>query len=319
MPSSDSDPSAPTLAALPGAVDAGRPPVWAVIVSFNPDDTIVESVARLGRQVDGIVVVDNGSAAPGRGLLEACARVAPVVAIIWNPENLGIARALNQGVAAARQSGAQWVLTLDDDSLIEDGYVAQMLETYDRCRRTNPARKIGILAPRYVYKDKPAGLAANPPAAAGGFRWLREAITSGNLVRADVFAEVGPYRDELFIDYVDFEFCLRIRRSGYGILEADRAVLRHAMGSIRTTTILGIPVVYTTYSPVRRYYKTRNRVWCWKTFAVSNPAWVGQDVLLFVWEVAKIILTENALARQLRSVARGMADGLGNRTGRREL
>lgn len=294
-----------------------RPRICAVIVSRDPDGTIVESIRRLGREVARVVVVDNGSGPAGRAVLEGSRREAPDLEIVWNPENRGIAEALNQGVTAARRCGAEWILTLDHDSLIGDGYIAAMLRAYELSRRREPGRKVGMIVPRYVFKDKPAAAAGTAPASE--YRWLREAITSGDLVRASLYGEAGPYRSELFVDYVDFEFCLRLRRLGFRLLEAAGATLHHAMGNVLTTTFLGIPIVYTTYAPARRYYKTRNRVWCWKTYGCRCPLWAARDLGQFLRDLAKIVITERTPGPHLRAVVRGLADGLLSRMGRREF
>jgi rhamnosyltransferase len=292
------------------------PRVYGVIVSFDPDQTIIESVRQLTQQVAKIIIVDNGSAENGKRLVDACCQVSSRIEIIWNEQNLGIAAALNQGVDIALRENADWILTLDDDSVVEDQYVVRLLQAYENCRDRYPGKRIGIIVPRYVYQGKPAGKKWSKKTRTDDFCWLKEAITSGNLVRLEVYRKAGLYRKEMFIDYVDNEFCLRIRRLGYEILEAGQATLKHAMGKVQTTKIAGIPVVYTTYSPERRYYKTRNRIWCCKTYLFRNPGWVLKDLFLLFREILKITVTEQERVKHLRYVFKGFADGLRSRDGK---
>lgn len=290
--------------------------VFAVIVAFNPDETIIQSVTRLVPQVVKIVIVDNGSSGNGKNLVGACCQISPLVEVLWNRQNIGIAQALNQGVALSLELGADWILTLDHDSVVGADYIQQMLETYNHCCTHHKMRNPGIIVPMYIYKDKSVEESKSQNTSVGGYRWLREAITSGNLVRADVFRDAGFYRAQMFIDYVDFEFCHRIRSRGFEILEAGKATLMHAMGNVQTKFVLGISVVYTTYSPERRYYKSRNRVWCCKMYLFGDPYWVFKDLFLLTCEIFKIVLTEESWRIHLRYVCRGIIDGLRGREGR---
>ena len=194
----------------------------AVVVTYFPDADVVSNLAALMAQVEHVIVVDNGSPAAS---LEALRRVAvsPAVTLLENGANLGIATALNRGVELARSRGAEYILLFDQDSTVTEGFTDTLLHAF----RTSPwGERLGILVP--LYRDKRLGtpLPANTVRSGG----LEAAMTSGSLLRASTFAQHGVFRDELFIDAVDYEYSLRLRRAGLVIDECPEAVLLHSPG-----------------------------------------------------------------------------------------
>jgi rhamnosyltransferase len=148
-------------------------------------------------------------------------------------------------------------------------------------------------------------------------RFLEGVITSGNLVRAEVFERVGFYCDAYFIDYVDYEFCLRARTYGYGIAQAKDAVLHHAMGEVVSKRLLGMVVRYTRYSALRKYYKSRNRILTYRKHLARFPGWVLRDSISIPWELVKTVLVEEKKAELLGAILKGTVDGMLGRSGSR--
>ncbi|MGH2395466.1 MAG: glycosyltransferase family 2 protein [bacterium] len=283
--------------------------VHAVIVTHDPNALFEEALAAAASQVDHVFVVDNATTAPTHqwicDLVAACRNAS----LIQNRTNLGLATALNKGVRAALREQCDWVLTLDQDSVLLDGAVAGM-ERYPaaHCAEAN----VGIVAPRVVYRGKAGdGRAkAHRSAEYPDRHFVEGVITSGNLVRGEVFERVGLYCDAYFIDYVDYEFCLRVRAHGYRIAEASDAVLHHAMGEVVRTKLLGMDVQYTRYSPIRKYYKARNRILTYRKHMAKFPGWVLRDSMSIPWEVLKTIVVEERKLESLGAMLRGTIDGV---------
>ncbi len=107
----------------PRAPRLGR--VQAVAVTYDSGPEIESVAAAALAESDGLVIVDNGSTDAVRVRLRALADASESrIALIENGENLGLDRAQNQGIAAARARGADWILLLDDDSLVAPGLLA---------------------------------------------------------------------------------------------------------------------------------------------------------------------------------------------------
>jgi len=107
--------------------------VVAVITAFQPGDALVRACEAVTGQVGAVVVVDDGSPEPSPRLLEACRALGAVVE--RHETNRGIGAALGTGIATARtilagvlEPGDEGhVLTLDQDSAVEAGYVDALL------------------------------------------------------------------------------------------------------------------------------------------------------------------------------------------------
>ena len=117
--------------------------VCVVIVTFQPDSGFSTRLERVTGQVAQAVIVDNGSVESCVAELRRLAERLPVH-LILNPENEGIARALNQGVRWAAAQGYLWALTLDQDTVIAPDMVESLAEVYAACSVQADLAVIGI-------------------------------------------------------------------------------------------------------------------------------------------------------------------------------
>ena len=99
----------------------------AVVSLFNADEHVLANAAALLAQVGHVVVVDDGSSQDPAPVLRQLEDLGCTVERL--AENSGIAAALNAGIAVALSSGEQpaFILTMDQDSLLDGGYVAAIL------------------------------------------------------------------------------------------------------------------------------------------------------------------------------------------------
>ena len=98
------------------------PSVVAVVAAYRPDPSLTDSVQALQQQVAHVVVVDDGSPDGSEAVLAGLADAGALV--VRQPQNSGIAAALNAGIAAARTRwNPDFFLTLDQDSRPVGEYV----------------------------------------------------------------------------------------------------------------------------------------------------------------------------------------------------
>src|ERR1700736_938665 len=98
----------------------------AIVVTYHPDAAFAVRLNSLSPQVGTIVIVDNGSADAERKMLREAA-ADPKVDLVFNLENVGLARALNIGIQRAHALGYSRVLLLDQDSRCDGGMVRTLL------------------------------------------------------------------------------------------------------------------------------------------------------------------------------------------------
>ena len=286
-----------------------RDPVCAVIVTYHPRAEMVTNLSTTHAQVQGMVVVDNGSSPEELAPLQQAASHVGFE-LIENGENLGIAEGLNRGIASAKAQGFSWVVLFDQDSRVTEGYLDAMFETW----KVHPHRaRIASLHPQYVEPGTHIGPIIKRASDGGPI----VSITSGALMPTWIFDRIGYFVTEYFIDEVDTEYCLRIRAAGYILADSQNAVLIHSVGEPRYASLFGFRFRPTHHSAVRRYYMSRNRIAVFRKYITIFPGWVFWAMYVAAKDTAKALIGEEDRARKFRNFLLGTWDGLTGRMGKR--
>lgn len=281
---------------------ATTPSVACVVAIYRPGPEVLKNVGSYLDQVDVLYAVDN-SEQPEGSFVSALKRL-PGVSYTANGGNLGVAAALNRGARLALAEGYEWLLTMDQDSTATPGMVDGMLA----CLAEPVAANAGLIAPNQVQ----VGGAARQPR--GRCVEVLTPMTSGSLVRLSVYSAVGPFMEELFIDQVDNEFCLRLHAAGFKVLEAGEATLITRVGEVRRHRF-PLPMYTTGHPPVRRYYMTRNPLYVSGLYRDRFPEFRRSCLRQVGKDVVKILLYEDQKRAKLRMMARGYKDYLRGRLG----
>lgn len=238
--------------------------IFCVIVSYNPNyKNIFDLIKRLIDQDVFVIWVDNFSD-NFKGFSELKGLNQSKIDLITLSENYGIAHAQNVGIEKAIQLGADSIVFFDQDSEIDEKFIHNLTTDYNTLREKgiNVAaigprfvdKKLGFYAPGLIVKK--TGLISkkdlkniSQPEAVGMI------ISSGSLIPVHALKDIGLMNQDLFIDYVDTEWCLRALKKGYQIYISDKATMYHSVGE-STITLFGrtCPV----HSAHRRYYRVRN-------------------------------------------------------------
>jgi rhamnosyltransferase len=283
--------------------------ICAVIVAFRPRVEDLGNLAEVRPQVQDLVVVDNGSAEETLKLLRTASGVLKFV-LIENGDNLGIGAALNIGVRWAQSNGSQWVALFDQDSMVTDGFIAQMLVDFEYFQTQ---RNIMLLIPR--YRDPQSGVERVCGLDKDGGPFVT--ITSGSLLPVAAFETCGYFNEDLFIYTVDDEYSLRLRSQGYSIALSPHAVLLHASGSPSCYRIFGKPWFQTTnYKPGVRYYISRNRIWMSLRYGARYPRWARGAFRASFIDLCRLAIAEDYRWAKVKMVFLGLRDGVLGRMGK---
>ncbi len=240
-----------------------QPVLSVIIVTWNVRDLLRECLrsvvgsqepgARSQESTDGrlppapcsltpeIIVVDNASR---DGSADMVRTEFPGVRLIANAENLGFARANNQGI---RASQGRYVVLLNSDTLVPPGALAALVAFMD----AHP--DAGAVGPRLLRPDGTA-----QPYAFGGdptpryllargvnrliFRrplhdWATDAVqqvdwVSGAclMVRREAMDQAGLLDENIFMYFEDNDWCLRIRGAGWKVYYNPQAAITHIGG-----------------------------------------------------------------------------------------
>lgn len=283
--------------------------VCAIFVTYDPDPTFVDNVKSILTQVEKVVIVDNASKPQFKKLVQSCSQI-DKVNIIYNTYNMGIASALNMGVKWALERNFDWIITFDQDSNAASNLVDIILDEYNR---SSKKEQIALLAP--VYYDKKTGYQSR-------YMRLEEysfvvtdlVITSGSMIKTSVFKEVGFFDDDLFIDYVDHDFCLRLKEKGYLSIIVPKARLAQTFGDAKRHDFWFFSFFSHNYSPARRYYMSRNRLILYRRHK-RYKWWMWQDLIYAFKDLIKILAVESNKYEKIKHIILGTIDGILGRKG----
>jgi rhamnosyltransferase len=272
-----------------------------VVVLYNPDKECIKNINSYLDQVNFLYLVDNSEIQNA----ELCNKLilSSKVKYIANGMNLGIAQALNQAAVLAQQDKFSFLLMMDQDSSAD----SELIKYYVKYLSSNDISKLGMLAPVPIYSPEITN--ADYPI----FKEVEVAITSGCLVNLKVYDKAGPFDEKLFIDYVDFEYCLRLRKMGFSIIQIGKANIYHQLGNLEKRKFIFKKIYVTDHSPIRYYYRTRNRLYVAKKYFKTFPAFILKDFVVFLNELLKILLYETHKLFKIKSIVQGVMDFLNGR------
>ena len=274
--------------------------VLAGIVLFNPNiERLRQNIGAILPQVDGVVCVDNGS----NNLSEVKADLPDSVAYVENAQNKGIATALNQILNYAVNNKYQWFVTLDQDSVCADGLVAE----YRKCINLP---QVALLTCRIEDRNFQATLRYDAKEAPVE---IDQCITSASFCKTDALNNIGGFDENMFIDSVDFDICLNLRKHGFKIYRIPFVGMLHEVGHGRNVRLFGREKIIYNHSPLRNYYIARNHVYMAKKYSEDFSM---LKVRLKEFETRILILLyESDKFAKIHARRMGIRDGINNRMG----
>ena len=299
------------------------PRVAVVVLDYDGlHDTLVclQSLARSDWSELAIVVVDNASTPP---VEPAVSTRFPDAIVLRTARNLGFAGGMNVGLSRALELGAQYVLLLNNDTIVDPAMVRRLVEAAGR------RPDAGILSPLVLAQDATepitiasAGSQFDPrrghpgrPLLSGqrldgGLTGVREVPASSGeamLVSADAVRQVGMLEEALYVRLEDIDWSLRMRAAGrrnYVVLDARmwHGVSRSSGGE---------------HSPLTAYYHTRNIMFvCARHARLRRPRALAREAEVLIANLAHARRGQRPLANA-RAVIEGWRDYRGGRMGPR--
>lgn len=292
--------------------------VVAIVVTYNIGKKYLKNFNSLINQVDKIIIIDNNSDENTKSILKKIELDnIEKVNIIYNDDNLGLAKAQNIGIAYAKKLQSSWILLLDNDSCLGKDMVKNMIKSYLDYKNKNI---VAIISPLIVDKNSSKETKYICKEGIIGFKRKKiiEKVTdtvlctiaSGSLIKLDIINEIGEFKEEYFIDSIDTEFCMRIICNKYKILVIRDAVLYHELGEKKDYEIMGIKITPTNHNALRRYYIYRNRIKMWKEYWRKIPKYIIYEILASFYQILLIIFLEADKKKKLKMIAKGICDGV---------
>lgn len=266
-----------------------------VVVIYNPSACVADNIASYINEIDQFFLVDNSIMRNDELLKNLISH--KKVTYIHEGTNKGIAYALNKGCTEAINNGCEWILTMDQDSKFIN-FNGNSITKYINGNESD----IAVFFPQYLINGK----LYDKLFKYNGKSFIT--MTSGNLMNLRAYNCVGKFNEDLFIDFVDIDYCLRIRAANYAIKMMDDITLMHGLGKVDYRNLFGKKIIVTNHNYLRRYYITRNRFFIINKYERQFPYYTRIENKLFFNDLFKIILFESDKLRKIWSIIKGYND-----------
>jgi len=265
-----------------------------VTVWYNPELTFIKNIHSYSEYSGLLVVVDNSSSS-NQQLFDKIKSDHKIY--VWNGENMGIARALNQGLAILMEKGYKFALTLDQDSSFEKNEIEKLLVAAENMDWDNT----GILSPIHLQQKSVPAYNLNE------YTPITCVMTSGNILNLEIAKKIDFFNEQLFIDHVDNEFCLRLHKNGYQVLLAN-SFLIHELGKYTDIYFFGKRVGgFISHSPERLYYFVRNSFYIINKYFFLDTKYTRMEITSLLKRFFKLFF-ETDTTKRLKLYFKGMHD-----------
>lgn len=294
------------------------------IVLFNPDfSRLRNNIENLTKQIKTIIFYNNGAEIREIGNWNLDRDIN--VIIIGDGTNRGIARALNGIMEKANEFGFEWVLTLDQDSIVPSNLISSF-------KKVMVLDDVAIICPQNIdFRRKYMGIVTEPES-----ETVQMCDTSGSCTRLSAWKEIGKFDDWLFIDLVDNDFCKRINLKGYRIVRINSVIMDHQYGDLEfrgafaekffiklgkmlhSTNIQKLSFKRKV-NPIRVYYENRNVLYLNKKYAkyggigYANHHCRSYAVFLVTFSAYSWLVSDKK-RETFRAIIKGIKDGKAART-----
>jgi GT2 family glycosyltransferase len=252
--------------------------VAVIVLSWNGKELTLDclrSLATIETPGVALIVVDNASS---DGSVEAIRDAfGDRVELIVNDGNLGFAGGNNVGIKHALKGGADYVLLLNNDTVVDAGLIDHMLAPF------STDSDVGITGPKIYYytpRDQVWFAGGEVFLARGTSRHIgirqpdrgqfdrtREVdyVTGCALMaRREVYEAVGM-RDLSYVAYYeDTDFCMRARRAGYKIVYVPGGKVWHKI-SASTGGQTSRRKIVRKFKSSWKFFRRYARPWHWFT------------------------------------------------------
>lgn len=237
---------------------------------LEAQDSLLESKSEL-------IVIDNAST---DGSVELVREQFPWVNLVINKQNLGFARASNQGIAA---SSGKYLLLLNSDTVVHPDAFAVMVSFLEgnpnagacgpRLLNTDGSLQLGclpMLTPerefwRLLYLDRLWPRATYPLSRLDDDEIFRVEVVNGAcmMVRRQAIDEVGLLDERYYMYTEEVDYCYRLARSGWQLWYVPAATVTHH-GQSSTSQQAELSYLQLYGSKVQFYRKIGGKSYaCW--------------------------------------------------------
>lgn len=215
-----------------------------IIINYNTPAMTEHAISRFIDRADGfnyeIILIDNNSSEKITGAVLKNEQIK----FIQNTENVGFAKAVNQGIKIA---SGDYILLLNSDALVKKDTVKNMLAYLKNNNR------VGVIGPKFIYPSGQNQVSSGKfpnlwreffrlsmlhrilPFSAynKNFKIIKSLdwVSGGCLlIKREVIKQIGGFDENYFFSAEDMDFCLRAKKRGWQVIYYPLAGIVHYYG-----------------------------------------------------------------------------------------
>lgn len=231
--------------------------------------------------------------------------------------NLGLAIGLNAISNQAMEDGYQWILFLDQDSIIQSNVFGEYFKYINLL-------DVGLISPRVVEEK----LIEDPPTHSDReITYINNHITSGSFIKLSALNLVGMFDNDFFIDSIDTDLSIRLSLNGIKQVRVNSVKMLHQTGDIENSKLKIIAIrdgrvsikslTRTNHSETRVRYIFRNFVLMMKKYSKYKFSDFGLLLRLiyvpWIKSVLLLLLVERNKMVKFRILLSGTMEGFKTR------
>jgi rhamnosyltransferase len=219
--------------------------IAACVIVYEPQQSVELNIKSYINNVEKLYLIDNTKI---KTYITQYFLSNPKITSIHDYKNEGIAIRLNQACALAIKDGFDFLLTMDQDSFFDASAINIYLKCIEDFDNKESVAMFGINYQYLVEKEN------------CDYKEVSFLITSGSIINLNSFKNIGAFDENLFIDFVDTEYCFRSIQNNFKIIEFSNIYMHHNLGELYEKYSIKKfkKTIRSFHSPVRLYYMTRN-------------------------------------------------------------
>ena len=263
-----------------------------VVTLYNPTDEDIKNISTYIDDIDRLYIIDNTEGKDNEDRIPKNKKIK----YLFKNENVGVATALNLGAKMAIEEGYKYLLTMDQDTKFNPGVMDKLKKAINKFDMS----KIGIITPWHNTKMKIKKISDE-------YDYPPEVMTSGNILNLDIYQKIGGFKDWMFIDGIDIEYCLNIHKNGYKILRVNSVEIDHNLGDIFYKKVRGRLFLCTNHAAFRRYYIMRNYHYIFDMYKDYDPGYC-YSLISQRHNMIGVILFEKDKINKIKNYIKGLRD-----------